>query len=117
MAEAGGGGDVVVAGPGPEEPKRPRMSSTVDFCLGAPGGGEVEVVDGVEEPKISASRSWLDWAVGAGWPLPFAPGVGGTSSPSRSALIEVISQKHRCRRKNKTYFFALGRADRLLLAD
>jgi hypothetical protein len=38
------------------DPKRLRMSSTVDFCW---TGADVALV-ALDEPNISASRSWLD---------------------------------------------------------
>lgn len=63
-------------------PNRPMMSSTVDRACCA--GGEEVVVASEELPKISASRSWLDWADGAGWLGFDVPGVDTISSPRRS---------------------------------
>lgn len=63
-------------------PNKPMMSSTVDRACCA-GGGEAALVSD-ELPKISASRSWLDWADGAGWLEFDAPGVEAISSPNKS---------------------------------
>ena len=60
MAVAKGVDSAVLAGAGAVvwelDPKRLRMSSTVDFCC---DGADVALVV-LDEPNISASRSWLD---------------------------------------------------------
>jgi hypothetical protein len=62
MAAAAGCG-AVAAGVA-EDPKRPRISSTLLFCA---AGGAAADADGVEElPKMSARRSCVVCADGAG---------------------------------------------------
>lgn len=76
------GGKVAAGtGAGDEDPKRLRMSSTVDFCCWE-GAEPVAVV--FEEPKISARRSWLDCGVAGCATLDPVPGVTEMSSPRRS---------------------------------